>query len=117
MLVLHIISGFLALACGAVAIATQKGKGVHINAGRIYFWSMMLVAVTAFYLSVVNVIPFLFLIAVFSFYLTWTGYKAIHWKNKPLPKPIFWIDAMLSHIAWSTVSFFHHHLLHGLVRQ
>jgi uncharacterized membrane protein len=99
MLIIHVISGFLALACGAVAIATKKGKGIHITAGRIYFWSMILVAVTAFYLSIVNVIPFLFLIAVLSFYLTWSGYKAIHWKNKSLPKSIFWFDAVVSHLV------------------
>lgn len=99
MLILHVISGFLALACGAVAISTKKGKGVHITAGRIYFWSMILVAVTAFYLSVVNVIPFLFLIAVLSFYLTWSGYKAIHWKNNPLPDVIFWFDTIVIHLV------------------
>lgn len=99
MLIIHIISGFLALACGAVAIATKKGKGVHVKTGRIYFWSMILVAVTAFYLSIVNMIPFLFLIAVLSFYLTWSGYKAIHWKNKMLPKLIFWFDAVVIHLV------------------
>lgn len=99
MLIIHVISGFLALACGAVAIATKKGNGIHITAGRIYFWSMILVAITAFYLSIVNVIPFLFLIAVLSFYLTWSGYKAIHWKNKSLPKSIFWFDTVVSHLV------------------
>lgn len=44
MLIIHVISGFLALVCGAVAISTKKGKGVHVTAGRVYFWSMMLVA-------------------------------------------------------------------------
>lgn len=99
MLIIHVISGFLALACGAVAITTKKGKSIHITTGRIYFWSMILVSVTAFYLSIVNVIPFLFLIAVLSFYLTWSGYKAIHWKNKSLPKPIFWFDTIISHFV------------------
>ena len=99
MILLHVISGFLALGCGAVAIATKKGKGIHVIGGRIYFWSMVLVAVTAFYLSIVHVIPFLFLIAVLSFYLTWTGYKAIHWKNKSLPTSVFWFDTVLSHLV------------------
>lgn len=99
MLILHVISGFLALACGAVAISTKKGQGIHVTAGRIYFWSMILVAVTAFYLSVANVIPFLFLIAVLSFYLTWSGYKAIHWKNKPLPDFAFWFDVIITHLV------------------
>ena len=99
MLIIHIITGFLALFCGAVAIATKKGKGIHVMMGKIYFWSMILVAITALYLSVVHAIPFLFLIAIFSFYLTWSGYKAIHWKNKLLPKSIFWFDAFVTHIV------------------
>jgi hypothetical protein len=99
MLIIHIIAGFLAIVCGAFAIATKKGKGIHTTTGRIYFWSMVMVAVTSFYLSIINVIPFLFLIAVFSFYLTWSGYKAIHWKNKPLTNLIFWFDAFVTHIV------------------
>ena len=99
MLIIHIISGFLALACGSIAIAIKKGKGIHVRVGQIYFWSMIFVAVTAFYLSIVNVIPFLFLIAILSFYLTWTGYKAIHWKNQSLSKPIFWFDTVVSHLV------------------
>jgi len=35
-------------------------------------------------LSVVRPKPFLLLISLFSFFLTWSGYKAIRWKNKPL---------------------------------
>lgn len=97
MLLIHIISGFLALACGGIAIATKKGKGIHISAGRVYFWSMILVTLTALYLSIVEVIPFLFLIAVFSFYLTWTGYKSIHWKNRSLPTGVYRFDAVLTH--------------------
>lgn len=98
-LILHIVSGFLALGCGAIAIGSKKGKRIHIRFGRIYFWSMIWVAVTAVYLSVVKTIPFLFLIAVFSFYLTWTGYKSIHWKNRDLPVTIYWFDAIVIHIT------------------
>lgn len=83
-LYLHIFAGFLALATGSVAIATKKGKGKHVKAGRIYFWGMVLVAISALYLSVIRPNPFLLFISLFSFFLTWSGYKAIHWKNKPL---------------------------------
>ena len=72
---------------------------MHVNAGRIFFWSMILVSVTAVYLSVVKVIPFLFLIAVFSFYLTWTGFKSICWKRKTVPKSAYWFDIIISHIV------------------
>lgn len=99
MLILHVISGFVSLLCGAVAIFTKKGKGVHIYAGRIYFWSMIAVAITALYLSVVYFLPFLFLVAIFSYYLTWTGFKSIHWKNNPLTGIVYWFDAIVIHLA------------------
>ena len=99
MLMIHIISGFAALFFGAVAILTRKGKGAHIRAGRTYFWSMILVSVSAIYLALANAIPFLFLIAVLSYYLTWSGYKAIHWKNKSLPAVVFWFDVVVMHLV------------------
>lgn len=83
-LFLHIAAGFCALITGCAAIIAPKGKKVHIFAGQIYFWSMTAVALSALYLSVVNPNPFLLLISLFSFFLTWSGYKAIHWKNRPL---------------------------------
>lgn len=94
-LILHIGAGFTALLAGAVAIATRKGKGRHVAAGRIYFWSMAGVAATALFLSVVRPNPFLLLISLFSFFLTWSGYRAIHWKNKTLAGPVKWFNHTL----------------------
>lgn len=88
LLIVHIIAGFTALAAGFIAIITQKGKGWHIWSGRIYYWSMIFVAITAIFLSAVRPNLFLLFISLFSFYLTWSGYRAIRWKNKPLPNDI-----------------------------
>ncbi|MDZ7773118.1 MAG: DUF2306 domain-containing protein [Balneolaceae bacterium] len=94
-LILHIAAGFAALLAGGVAIATKKGKGWHVTAGRIYFWSMAGVAGSALYLSVVRPNPFLLLISLFSFFLTWSGYRAIHWKNRTLQGPVRWFHRTL----------------------
>jgi uncharacterized membrane protein len=83
-LYLHILAGFTALLTGGIAIATKKGKGKHVVAGRIYFWAMVVVATTALWLAVLRPNFFLLFISLFSFFLTWSGYKAIYWKNKPL---------------------------------
>lgn len=95
LLIIHIIAGFAALATGFVAIITQKGKGWHIRSGRIYFWSMIVVAVTAVFLSVVQPNLFLLFISLFSFYLSWSGYRAIRWKNNPLPGSIHVFNKLL----------------------
>lgn len=85
-LFIHIISGFTALISGTVTIFSKKGKGRHVLAGQVYLWSMTSVAITALYLSVVRPNIFLLLISIFSFYMTWSGYRAIHWKNKPMDR-------------------------------
>lgn len=83
-LCLHIAAGFSALFSGCAAILAPKGKKVHVTSGRIYFWSMIIVALSAVILSVVRPQPFLLLVSLFSLFLTWSGFKAIRWKNKPL---------------------------------
>src|SRR5699024_1039468 len=95
-LFLHIAAGFSALFTGCTAMIAPKGKKVHITAGRIYFWSMSLVALTAVILSIVRPKPFLLLISLFSFFLTWSGYKAIRWKNNPLTGFAFIFNRILT---------------------
>lgn len=94
-LIIHILAGFTALVTGFVAITTQKGKRWHIRSGRIYFWSMILVAISAVSLSIIRPNIFLLFISLFSFYLTWSGYRAIRWKNKPLSDIAHIFDRLL----------------------
>lgn len=91
-LTVHITVGFIALITGLTVIFAPKGKTVHIKAGRVYFWSMLGVAVTAILLSLMRINLFLLLIALFSFYLAWSGYRAVRWKNKVLPPKIALFD-------------------------
>lgn len=102
LLTIHIIAGFTALAAGFVALVTQKGNRWHIRSGRIYFWSMIAIAVTAVFLSVVRPNVFLLFISLFSFYLTWSGYKAIRWKNNPLPGGIHIFNKLLVPLLFLT---------------
>lgn len=101
-LIIHIIAGFAALVTGFTAIITKKGAGWHVRAGRIYFWSMVLVAITALFLSAVRPNLFLLFISLFSFYLTWSGYRAIRWKNKPLPRIIHIFDRLFVPLFFGT---------------
>lgn len=102
LLIIHIIAGFAALATGFIAIITKKGKGWHIRSGRIYFWSMVIVAITALFLSAIRPNLFLLFISLFSFYLTWSGYQAIRWKNKPLPSGIHIFNKLLVPLFFAT---------------
>lgn len=88
LLITHVAAGSLALLLGLVAMLSQKGSRLHNRTGLIYVWCMTYVALSAVLLFVVQ--PFtlfrLFLtgVAVFSFYLSTTGYRAIVLKRAGL---------------------------------
>lgn len=85
-LILHIASGFSALVSGLVAIITKKGHKPHRIAGKIYVVCMLLVAITAIFISVAKQNSFLLHIAIFSFLMTYSGYRAV---TKKLAPPTF----------------------------
>ena len=71
----HIIAGTVSLLAAALAVVLGKGKKVHILAGRTYFWGMFLIFITAIPMSIVSSNIFLFLVAIFSFYLAYAGMR------------------------------------------
>ena len=87
--VFHIIGGFTALSAGLVPMLAKKGGKVHIAAGRIFFWAMMLVsfsAAAAFFIKPYSEGRlFLMFVGIFSFYLTYTGVRIVKHK-KPMEK-------------------------------
>lgn len=82
-LLIHIATGMIALLAGILAIIFKKGDKNHRMSGKIYFWCIMAVSVTALVLSVSKQITFLTLIAIFSFYLSYSGYRVLYLKKKP----------------------------------
>ena len=75
LLVIHIFAGVIALLSAALALSTEKGKKFHVLSGKSYFWAMVLIFLTAIPMSILNSNVFLFLIAVFSFYLAFSGMR------------------------------------------
>ena len=75
LLFIHIASGSIALFTAALAISTEKGKKIHVLSGKSYFWGMVLIFLTAIPMSIINSNVFLFLIAIFSFYLAFSGMR------------------------------------------
>lgn len=91
----HAITGGLALISGGMAIASKKGKSIHRASGKVFFYSMLISALTAL---VVALLPghqstFLFCVGVFSIYFLIAGYRALGF-NKPI-KSLFY-DKLLS---------------------
>ena len=75
LLVAHIFSGCISLIAAVFAVVSSKGKQAHILAGRTYFWGMAVIFLTAIPMSISSSNVFLFLIAIFSFYLAYAGMR------------------------------------------
>ena len=75
LLPIHIIAGTISLFCAAMSVLSEKGKKVHVLSGRTYFWGMATIFLTAIPMSIISSNIFLFLIAIFSFYLAFAGMR------------------------------------------
>ena len=111
-LILHIISGFTALTCGLFSMLNRKGAKKHRLTGKLFFYGMTGVFITATFLAIAKNIPFLFMVGFFSYYLTCSGYRALYLKKLHLqqqPAPLDWtisITGMVSGLALVTFSYF-----------
>ena len=83
---LHIAAGTITLAAAPVALAVRKGGTWHRRAGRVFFWTMAVATAAALVLAVLRPNPFLFLIAIFSFYFALSGYRAPRLR-RPTDRP------------------------------
>ena len=76
LLYLHILAGFISLGIAYFLLFTKKGNKRHKKLGMIYVYGMSTIFVTAIPLSLLGEFnPFLFVIAIFSFYLAFSGYR------------------------------------------
>lgn len=85
----HIAAGVVALVAGGVALATEKGGRIHRRTGRVYVAAMGVVVATVVPLFAVEQSfsrTFLLLIAVFSGYFAFSGYRALSQK-RPSDEP------------------------------
>lgn len=82
MLILHIASGILSLLSGCVSILAPKGKKLHRASGKMFFYGMLGVTVSALIISIAKNNSFLLMIGIFSGYQNLAGYRAI--QNKSL---------------------------------
>ena len=75
LLPIHIVAGFCSLFAAFGAILTKKGQTWHVRSGRVFFWGMVVIFVTALPMTLLRPNLFLFLVAIFSFYQALTGWR------------------------------------------
>jgi Predicted membrane protein (DUF2306) len=78
---IHIAAGTIALVLAPLAMLTVKGGRAHRRWGKIYFWAMAVVAATAVVMALWRPQIFLALLAVFSFYMAFAGYRTLSRKR------------------------------------
>jgi uncharacterized membrane protein len=78
---LHILAGSLALLCGPIAMMNQNGGKLHRLSGKIYFYSMMIIVVSATVLAIRHEKWFLLMVAIFTLYIISTGYRSLKLKK------------------------------------
>ena len=96
---IHIAAGTLALVLAPLAMLTVKGGRAHRRWGKIYFWSMAVVAATAVVIALWRPKIFLALLAVFSFYMAFSGYRTLSRKRPAQgegPTALDWTAAVLT---------------------
>ena len=94
LLPIHILAGTIALLCAVMAVSSEKGKKLHVLSGRTYFWCMVAIFLTAIPMSIITSNIFLFLIAIFSFYLAFAGMRFAR-NRKGVATTLDWIIVSL----------------------
>jgi hypothetical protein len=103
---IHVLAGTVALLVAPGALLTVKGGPAHRRWGKIYFWAMTVVAVTAVGVGYWRSRVFLVLVAVFSFYAALSGYRVLYRKRPELGQratTFDWISAVLTLLASSAL--------------
>ena len=94
LLLIHIIAGFTALTAAAVATLSKTldiPHRWHVYSGRVFFWGMVGVFITAIPLAIIRPNTFLFLIAILSFYFALAGWR--YGTHRPgTPRPLDWVS-------------------------
>ena len=94
LLTIHILAGTIALLCAALAVSSEKGKKLHVLSGRTYFWCMVAIFLTAIPMSIISSNIFLLLIAIFSFYLAFSGMRFAR-NRKGVATTLDWVAVSL----------------------
>lgn len=124
MLVLHVISGTVALGTGFLSMFNRKGGKTHSITGRVFFWAMTSVFITAISISIIKNLQFLFLVGFFSYYLTCSGYRSIYLKKLHLKQKAGWVDWLIGYagllfgvglLIFSFIGFVNHGRLFSIV--
>ena len=92
LLFFHIAAGTISLISGLIAIVLRNRVKLHRPVGKIYFWAMTVVFVTAVVVSTAHENIFLFCVAFFTYYACLTAYRSLRLKKLHLDQQPLILD-------------------------
>lgn len=81
LLILHVIGGTIGLITGTINIIRKKGGELHGNIGMLFLYGMLTAGLSSLVLSVMHPNYFLFIVGIFTLYMTATGKRYLHFKQ------------------------------------
>ena len=111
LLAVHVVAGVSAFVIAPVVLSVAKGGRTHKAWGMVYLWCMGVVAGAALPMALFRPVFFLAMVAVFSFYAAFAGYRVLKLKDLSRggrAKAIDWIaagitfaaSALLAYLSW-----------------
>lgn len=106
----HVAAGGISLLTAPTSMVVAKGGKAHRVSGKVFFWSMVYIFVSALVLGTYHWKPFLLMVSMLSFYLVYSGYRTLYQKQIQLGKGVRWYDwtvaalcgiFMLGFLIWS----------------
>jgi len=95
-LIVHVITGSIGLILGTIITLRKKGDKLHKLIGKFFALAIVITGLSAFFLSYVHPNLFLFIVGVFTIYLSVSGYRMIQLKKVHLGQKPHLFDALLS---------------------
>lgn len=98
LIISHVVAGATTLLSGLVAaFVGKKGGKLHRQVGSVFYWSMFWIFISALLLiSFVRFSAFLMVIAVFSWYMTFSGVRVIKLRQTLKPLLIDWAASIIT---------------------
>ena len=101
LIISHVVAGVTTLLSGLMAaFVGKKGGKLHRQVGATFYWSMLWIFISALLIiSLVRFSAFLLVIAVFSWYMTFSGVRVLKMKKTMKAQNIDWIAAFITLIS------------------
>lgn len=101
LIISHVVAGVTTLISGLMAaFVGKKGGKLHRQVGSVFYWAMFWIFISALLIiSFFRFSAFLLVIAVFSWYMTFSGVRGLKMKKTMKVEPIDWIAALVTLIA------------------